>query len=82
MKELSGKLSSSIREALRKGDTFTCYNLSQYLVLLTGIRKEECSIATSRIDTCFRKKESSRRVHINYRMASIINISESGFGLL
>ncbi len=82
LKELSGKLSSSIREALRKGDTFTCYNLSQYLVLLTGIRKEECSIATSRIDTCFRKKESSRRVHINYRMASIINISESGFGLL
>lgn len=81
LKELSGKLSASIQEALRRGDIFTCYNLNQYLVILTGICKEECSIVTYRIDACFRKRESSRRIHINYRMASIINIQEVSLGV-
>lgn len=80
-KELSQKLSSSIKEALRRGDVYTCYNLSQYLVILTGIRKEECSIATNRIDACFRKKEGSRRVHISYRMASIIQMTDTESGV-
>ncbi len=74
LKELSESLAEAIQETLRRGDAFTRYNLSQYLVLLTGTRREDCHIATSRIDTCFRKKISSRRVHVNYRVASIANI--------
>lgn len=81
-KELSEKLKDSIQEALRRGDIFTRYNLNQYLVILTGICKEECSIATNRIDACFRKREGSRRVRVSYRVASIMNIPETGLGVL
>ena len=38
-KELSQKLSSSIKEALRRGDVYTCYNLSQYLVIRQPVRQ-------------------------------------------
>lgn len=75
MKRISGSLADAIQETLRRGDAFTRYNMNQYLVLLTGTRREDCHIATSRIDTCFRKKVSSRLVRVNYRVASIANIS-------
>lgn len=74
LKRISECLSEAIQETLRRGDAFTRYNMSQYLVLLTGTRREDCHIATSRIDTSFRKKVSSRRIHVNYRVASIANI--------
>lgn len=74
LKRISECLAEAIQETLRRGDTFTRYNISQYLVLLTGVCREDCHIATSRIDACFRKKVSSRRVHVNYRVASIADI--------
>ena len=74
LKKISEHLAEAIQETLRRGDTYTRYNMSQYLVLLTGTRREDCHVATSRIDTSFRKKVSSRRVHVNYRVASIANI--------
>lgn len=79
MKEVSDKLSEAIQEALRRGDFFTRYNASQFLVLLTGIRKEECPIAISRIDACFRQREASRQVEVTYRTASIayVHVEES-----
>lgn len=78
MKTVSDKLAQAIREALRRGDVFTRYNKSQFLVLLTGIRKEECSIIISRIDANFRRRENSRRIHVTYRAASIACISGGG----
>ena len=76
LKKLSDNLAEAIQRALRRGDTFTRYNMSQYLVLLTGIRREDCQIATSRIDTWFRRKLNSRQIHVNYKVASIINLPE------
>ena len=70
-KELSEKLFDSIQESLRRGDIFTKYNLKQYLVMLIGIRKEECSIVTSRIDSSFRKKCSIRNIKIQYHISSV-----------
>lgn len=70
-KELSEKLFDSIQESLRRGDIFTKYNLKQYLVMLIGIRKEECSIVTSRIDSSFRKKCSNRNIKIQYHISSV-----------
>ncbi len=75
LKKISDSLAESVQETLRCGDVFTRYNMSQYLVILTGIRREDCHIATSRIDTNFRKKVSSRRVHVNYRVASLAHLS-------
>ena len=59
-KAISEMLFDSIQVSLRRGDIFTKYNLRQYLVMLIGIRKEECSIVTGRIDQSFRKKCSNR----------------------
>ena len=70
-KELSEKLFDSIQESLRRGDIFTKYNLKQYLVMLIGIRKEECSIVTSRIDSSFRKKCSNKHIKIKYHISSV-----------
>jgi len=74
LREISERLSEAIREALRQGDVYTRYNMSQFLVILLGIRKEECSITIGRIDACFRKKESSRKIEVSYRTASIANV--------
>lgn len=76
LKAVSDKLYEAIQKTLRRGDVFTRYNKSQFLILLMGLRKEESSLIISRIDTYFRKKESSRRVYVTYRTASIAYISE------
>lgn len=76
LKAVSDKLSISIQESLRRGDVFTRYNQSQFLVLLMGLKKEESSMIANRIDASFRRRESSRRVQVTYRTASIAYISE------
>lgn len=70
-KEISDKLFDSIQESLRRGDIFTKYNLKQYLVMLIGIRKEECSIVTSRIDSSFRKKCNNRNIKVQFHISSV-----------
>jgi len=71
LKELSDLLHDSIQESLRRGDVFTRYNLKQYLVMVVGIREEECSIVTGRIDHNFRKKCSNRNIKLNFHISSV-----------
>lgn len=71
LKNISEKLGQAIQGALRKGDVYTRYSANQYLVLLMGISKENCTITSGRIDTYFRKRETSRRIKISYRVVSI-----------
>ena len=81
LKDVSDKLSESIRGALRRGDVYTRYNMSQFLVILMGIRKEDCVITTNRIDTYFRKRENSRRIKVTYQVASAANVEASSDGI-
>ena len=71
-KAISGMLFDSIQVSLRRGDIFTKYNLRQYLVMLIGIRKEECSIVTGRIDQSFRKKCSNRNIKVHFHISSVV----------
>mgnify|MGYP000214138278 FL=1 len=49
---LSGELQNTIQQCLRKGDSFTKYSPSQFLILLVGTNKENCSmISTESRDT-------------------------------
>ncbi len=75
-REVSEQLAASIREVLRRGDVFTRYNKRQFLVLLIGIRKEECPLIINRIDASFRRRVNSRRIHVTYRTASIAYVPE------
>lgn len=82
LKEASDKLAESIREALRRGDVFTRYNKNQFLVLLIGIRKEECPLIINRIDASFRRRVNSRLIHVTYRTASIAYVPEEKASLI
>lgn len=81
LKDVSDKLSESIRGALRRGDVYTRYNMSQFLVILMGIRKEDCVITTNRIDSYFRKRENSRRIKVTYQVASAANVDAGHEGI-
>ena len=71
LRSISDELFFAIRESLRRGDVFTKYNVKQYLVMLMGIRREECSIVTERIDKNFRKRYSGKNVRIHYYISSV-----------
>ena len=63
------KLKSAIRSALRRGDSFTRYGNNQFLVLLVGIRQENCEITQSRVSNCFLKLwASEEKVSIRYEV--------------
>ena len=69
--ELSGILSEAIREALSPEDMYTRYSRSQFLLILTGIAENACADIVGRIDAGFRRRESSRKVQVTYRIAPI-----------
>ena len=50
---LSEELQNTIQHCLRKGDSFTKYSPSQYLVLLIGTNKENCGLIFDRIRKYF-----------------------------
>lgn len=65
LEQLAGKLGDAIHSSLRRGDAFTRYSASQYLVMLGGISWENCQIVISRITDSFTKEHKSweKRLH-------------------
>lgn len=55
-REASGKLAESIRSSLRRGDFYTRYSYTQYLILFSDIRMEHCKIVSDRIQKKFEQK--------------------------
>ena len=53
---LSGELQNTIQQCLRKGDSFTKYSPSQFLILLVGTNKENCSMIFDRIQRYFSRE--------------------------
>ena len=47
------KLKGAIQSALRRGDSFTRYGQNQFLILLVGVKQENCGIIEHRINNCF-----------------------------
>jgi DNA-binding SARP family transcriptional activator len=60
----------TIRACLRKGDIYTRYNRSQYLILLVGIKKEDCEIVYRRISQKL-KETAGPRAGIQYSVSSL-----------
>ena len=65
LEQLAGKLGDAIHSSLRRGDAFTRYSASQYLVMLGGISWENCQIVINRITDSFTKEHKSweKRLH-------------------
>lgn len=73
-REASYQLSEAIRISLRSGDFYTRYNYSQYLIMLSEIQQENCSIVSHRIDQNFQKMEETTGYYIDFYVASIAEI--------
>lgn len=75
-REASYQLSEAIRISLRSGDFYTRYNYSQYLIMLSEIQQENCSVVSHRIDQNFQKMEETTGYYIDFYVASIAEICE------
>lgn len=74
---LSKELREAVRRALRRGDLYTQYSPSQFVMLLMEIRQEECSIAMARIDRTFCGGEQSAKRHLQYQIAPVSEVSDT-----
>ena len=75
-REVSHQLSEAIRISLRSGDFYTRYNDSQYLIMLSEIQQENCSVVSHRIDQNFQKMKETTGYYIDFYVASIAEICE------
>lgn len=66
-------LKQALYEGLRQGDVYTKYSSSQYLLLLIGTKKEDCSSIYHRISKKLKDLAGSR-AELKYRIVSLAEI--------
>lgn len=66
-------LQQSLSEGLRKGDVYTKYSTSQYLILLIGTKREDCAIIYQRLSRRVKELAGSR-AEFRYRIVSLAEI--------
>ena len=71
LEKMSDQLKEAIMDSARGSDMMTRYSMSQFLVLLNGISREECPAVTARIDRRFRQESTSPNYRVNYYISSI-----------
>jgi len=65
------ELGESIRNSLRRGDVYTRYSVSQYLMLLPTATYENGEMVLKRIVQTFKKEYSRKDLSITYSLQSI-----------
>lgn len=73
---LSGELQNTIQQCLRKGDSFTKYSPSQFLILLVGTNKENCSMIFDRIQRYFSREHKSWKQYLDYFVSSVAEVDQ------
>lgn len=73
-RETSEILKEAIRIAMRRGDFYTRYNYSQYLILLSEISQENCRIVSDRINRRFREAEQSGTYKVDFYVTSVAEV--------
>ena len=61
-------LTAAINETLRKGDVYSRYSISQYVLLLPSASFENIEMVMKRISSSFRRKYIKKDIVLNYRM--------------
>lgn len=69
----SKKLASAISGSLRKGDFYTRYSYTQYLIMFSEIKLENCKIVSDRIWANF-EKSCSGNYSVDFHVTSIADI--------
>lgn len=78
---MSEALYNSIKNSLRRSDSFTRYNPSQYLVMLMGTNKENCQIVIDRVTKNFSKDHKSWSQYLNCTVTSLYDMKKEEEGL-
>lgn len=68
IREAAESLHKVIRESIRRGDIYTRYNKTQFLVLLTGINQENCRIVSARIHRKYSEESKVRGIRLLYNV--------------
>lgn len=68
---MMGHLRSAIQYSLRRGDVFTRYSVSQYLILLPTINFENCEMVMKRIQRSFKNDNPHAKVTISYKIQQL-----------
>ena len=72
--ELSEGLYNAIKNSLRRCDSFTKYNKSQFLVMLVGTNEENCQIAINRIINNFVKEHKTWANYLECNVSSLLDV--------
>lgn len=78
---LSGELQNALKKSLRRGDSYTKYSPSQFLVMLIGTNRENCDMIFRRIAGCFSEKQKAWRRHLEYQVSSVTEVEYSSSGI-
>lgn len=70
LRQRSRTVNEVIRTSLRRGDIFTKYSTSQYLILAMNLRREDCDVIYRRLNTKLKNLLSSQ-TRLNYQTMSI-----------
>lgn len=73
---LSQELYDTIQMCLRKGDCFTKYSPSQFLILLVGTNKENCGMIFDRIMAYFSREHQSWGQYLEYVVSSVADVNK------
>ena len=73
LKKRSDLLKKAIQQSLRRGDAYTKYSNSQYLVLLVGTKQEDCSVVYRRINRKL-KELAGPRAELSFNVTSLSNL--------
>ena len=71
---MSEQLHLAIKGSLRRGDSFTKYSPSQFLILLVGTNQENCERIFKRILDKFSAKHRSWRQNLEYYVSSVADV--------
>ena len=74
LEERGRALKESIGSSLRKGDVYTKFSASQYLVLLIGSTREGCDVVARRISKSLKEREGTK-ADVRYSNVSLSDLS-------
>ena len=73
LEHMSDELFMAIKNSLRRCDSFTKYNSSQYLVMLMGTNEENCQIVIDRIIKTFSKEHKTWANYLDCSVSSLFD---------
>ena len=71
---MTDELYDAVKHCLRRGDFFTKYSPTQFLILLVGTNQENCSMIFDRISRYFAREHKSWEQYLEYYVSSIADV--------